>query len=175
MNAASAEMPASWSPTQLLSPVTPPRQIVRTQMEDILWCQYSIPAVERMGDVDYVDELTGFCPVLAIDALVDGIEDGIIMKKEAIDRGMGAYIVVNNCKVLTPYHPDILLTRPPKSALRKRLADNDAHRHLEPNGRRELGTSPQVVREDRPQGSGEDHRSTSARRWSLARKASSRK
>ena len=58
-----------------------------------MWSQYSIPAVERMGNVDYADELTVFSPVLAIGAMMDGIEDGIIMKKEAIDRGMGAYIL----------------------------------------------------------------------------------
>ena len=130
---------STWSPTQLLSLVTPQRQIVRTQMEDILWSQYSIPAVERMGNVDYADEVTGFTAVLGIGAMMDGIEDGIIMKKEAIDRGMGAYIVVNNCKVLTPHHPDILITRPPKCAVRQKLADQDAYRHLEPNGLPRVG------------------------------------
>ena len=36
-------------------------------------------------------------------------------------------------------HPDILITRPPKSVLRKKLTDKDAYRHLEPNGLPRIG------------------------------------
>jgi DNA-directed RNA polymerase beta subunit len=131
---------SDWSSTQILSLMTPQRPLVRTMMQNVMWSQQSMPVREASGSPFVTDGIAGFSPVVAIMSGAFEVEDGIIMKREAVQRGMGAYLEVNNAKIKTPHNNSIKITRPPSSSLRQKLATRQAYRHLQANGLPRIGS-----------------------------------